>query len=237
MESNREMNNAAKNQHRAPGSGAKAGKSERSRGSQQSCSDSQALLGSCLSDPAALVSLDCKWYFPNQCCTHCASGRRQEPFCSFPMETTEIQAQHPQLYRRLLGEGLLTCRCCPGGNLQVGSAIPEQFPSIMSWQGESSPSQHSSSPFAGKPRLSHLRAPVPAWGSGNRASRVTDKTPPIPWPTLHPATFPFQTEIKHLLFLIKPPRQNPAPCMASTFNSWGCFPLSKQSLLHPELLG
>lgn len=111
MESSREMNNAAKKQHRAPGSGAKAGKSERSRDPQRSCSHSQALLGSCLSDPAALLSLDCKWYFPYQCCTHCASGRRQEPFCSFPMETTEIQAQHPQGCPGLSGEELLTCRC------------------------------------------------------------------------------------------------------------------------------
>lgn len=94
---------------------------------------------------------------------------------------------------------------------------------MMTWKGETSPSQHSSSPFAGKPRLSPFRAPVPERDSGIRASRVTDRTPPIPWPTLHPATFHFQIKIKYLLLLIKPPRQSPAPCMASTLNSWGCF--------------
>lgn len=37
------------------------------------------LLGNCISDPNTLIHLDCKWCFPNQPYTHCASGRRQEP--------------------------------------------------------------------------------------------------------------------------------------------------------------
>lgn len=200
-------------------------------------SHSQAGLGSCLSDPAALVSLDCKWHFPNQCCTHRASGRRQEPFCSFPMETTGIQAQHPQLCPRLLGEGLLTCGCSASavweGICRYEVQYQSSFPALCPGRG-SPPLPSTPLP----PLLANPASPCSVLqfqcGQGFQGH---SETPPIPWPTLHPATFPFQTEIKYLFLLIKPPRQSPAPGVVSPFNSWGCFPLSKQSLLHPELLG
>lgn len=81
QENNRGLNNAAQKHQRTRGSNAKAAKSKGSRdGRGHRAVPAAALLRplSC-SDPAALISLDGERCFPNQSCTHRASGGRPEP--------------------------------------------------------------------------------------------------------------------------------------------------------------